>query len=107
MAYEGAGEKRDADLRERRGTVLPLAAVESIHESRGTGNDADRQAASYDLPIGRKIRANVEVGLRSARLHSETRNHFVEHQSRADLLGYPAELVEKLPGLEVEAAALH
>ena len=42
MAHEGAGKERHPDFGKRRVAVLPLAAIEGVHEFRIAGHDSDR-----------------------------------------------------------------
>ena len=107
VAHEGAGEVGDADGGDRGVAVLPVAAVEGVHELALAGDDADGEAAADDLAVGGEVGLDVEEALRAARVGAEAGDDLVEDEQGAALFGEGAQLAEELHGLEVGAAALH
>ena len=67
------GEVGDADGRDRVVAVLPVAAVERVHELALAGDDADREAAADHLAVGREVGLDAEQPLGAARVRSGSR----------------------------------
>ena len=107
MTDERPGKERDADLWERGVAVLPVPAVERVHELRRAGDNADRQSAADHLAVRGEVRADAEVRLRAARAQPESSHDLVEDQRGCESFGDAAKLVQELPRLQVETAALH
>src|SRR4051794_29390231 len=96
MTDERAGKERDAHFRERVVAVLPLAAVERVHELGLACQDADGHAAAGYLAVSREVRANVEQSLGSAWVNAETRDHFVKDEGGFRCFGDLANFTQEL-----------
>src|SRR5580765_3961448 len=87
--------------------VLPLPAIERVHEFGGARNNPDGQAASDHLSVRGEVGADAEIGLCSAGLDTKTRHDFVEDQRSPNVMGHAAKFVKKFLGLQIEVAALN
>ena len=107
MPHEGSRKEGHTNFRKGRVAVLPLPAIESVHEFGRARHHSDGQAASDHFSVRGEVGANAEVGLCSARLDTKTRHDFVEDQRSPNVLGHAAKFVKKFFGLQIEVAALH
>ena len=104
MTHEGAGKIGHTRLGHRVVAILPVAAVEGVHEARDAGNGPDRQAAAEDLAIGADVGLHAKVFLRAAGCRAKAGDDFVHDHRRAAVAGDAPHLVQKLARLPVGAA---
>ena len=104
---ESAAETDPLGLRIRRIAVLPCSAIDRFHIGRLSGDHADRHPSADELAVRRDIRFHPEPGLSPPRMDAKPGNHLVEDQQRLGLLGDPAQPLQKFPGLQLGATALH
>jgi len=83
VAHEGSRVEGDADLRERIVSVLPGAAVERVHVSWRSGQDAHGHAAGDNLSVGSQIGLDAIQSLHAADVRAEAGDDFVKDKRGA------------------------
>ncbi len=81
VADERAREVGHADRGDRRVAVLPLAAVERVHELALARDHADREPAADHLAVGSEVGLDAEQALRAARVRAEAGDDLVEDRT--------------------------
>jgi hypothetical protein len=103
----GAAEEGGLALRNAVIAVLPVTAVDPVHDLGAAGDGADRVAAADQLAVGGQVGPDAEDPLRALRVRTEAGEHLVEHQHDAGLVAQPAQLADELDRLPVRIAAGH
>ena len=101
------GEEGDADFRHGIVAIAPGAAVQGIHELRLARQDADRQPAAHDLPIGGEVGPDSRQRLHPAEMDPKAGDDLVHDESRARHFGDRAQPAQEFERLQVRVAALH
>src|SRR5215471_8900021 len=107
MADIGPGKKSDAYFWKRVIAVLPLAAIESIHELCRARDRSDWHATTDDLSISGDISSHIKERLRAARMAAKTGDNFIHHQSSSSLLGDASRFLHEVARLQVGMAPLN